>query len=187
MSQALAFPEPGHPTWLDAPGLSTRGLGLRPATDADLPFLRGLYAGSRAAELEAVPWPRAAKDAFCDSQFVLQHQHYVAHCVPAAFLVVSHDGHDIGRLYLHWTHDALHVVDLTLDPATQGRGLGTRLLRWIQSVATEAGFATVTLHVAEHNERAFALYRRLGFREQSPGEGGHRRMCWQPVHGSELS
>ncbi len=180
MTQALAFPSPAQPTWLDTPGLSSSGLGLRLATESDLPFLRGLYAKSRAHELAHVPWPDAAKGAFCDSQFVLQHRHYVAHCVPAVFLVVLHEDRMVGRLYLHWTPDALRIVDLLLDAATQGQGIGTVLLRWTQAVAIHAGFDAVGLHVGAHNDRAYALYRRLGFREEAPDAGGHRRMAWRP-------
>lgn len=188
MTQALAFPSPAHPTWLETPGLSSSGLGLRLATESDLPFLRGLYAQSRAHELAHVPWPDAAKGDFCDSQFVLQHRHYVAHCIPAAFLVVLQEGRAVGRLYLHWTSDELRIVDLLLDAATQRLGIGTALLRWVQAVAIHAGFRVVSLHVGEHNDRAYALYRRLGFREEAPGEGGHRRMVWRlPVAGIPVS
>lgn len=188
MTLALAFPAPAHATWLETPGLAQAGLGLRLAKEADLPFLRGLYAQSRAPELALVPWPEDAKRAFCDSQFVLQHRHYVAHCVPAAFLVVLREGRLVGRLYLHWTADDLRIVDLLLDAATQGRGLGSTLLHWTQEAAIAARIDTVSLHVGQHNDRAHGLYRRLGFREEQAGQGSHRRMVWrQPASGMPVS
>ncbi|MHB1056904.1 MAG: GNAT family N-acetyltransferase [Rhodanobacter sp.] len=175
----LAFPAPVHPAWLETPGLQQSGLGLRPASESDLPFLHGVYASSRAEELAGVPWPEAAKRAFCESQFVLQHCHYVAHCVPAAFLIVLLDGKPVGRLYLHWTTADLRIVDIALDAPTRGHGVGTALLRWLQAAALGAGVETLSLHVDRHNRGAYRLYRRLGFRDESV-HGGHLRMAWSP-------
>ena len=42
---------------------------LRPATPADLPFLKQVYASSRSAELAATAWTEAEKQIFCDEQF----------------------------------------------------------------------------------------------------------------------
>jgi ribosomal protein S18 acetylase RimI-like enzyme len=179
MTQALAFPSPALPSWLDASGLSQAGLSVRTAGDADLPYLRGLYAQSRADELASVPWPDAARRAFCDSQFDLQHRHYLTHGTPGLFLIVRREGRSIGRLYLHWTSEELRIVDLLIDASTQGQGVGSTLLRWLQDLATKAGFGAVSLHVGDHNERAYALYRRLNFESETAGDRGHRRMVWR--------
>ena len=189
MAEALAFPSLAQPAWLETPGLSRSGLGLRAAGESDLPFLRDLYAESRAAELAHVPWPAPVKRTFCDSQFALQHRHYVAHCVPAAFLVVLFEGRFVGRLYLHWTPDDLHIIDILLGAATRGRGVGSALLRWIQTAALGAGVDTLSLHVERHNGGAYRLYRRLGFREEEGGHGGHRHMVWRrsPSTGTPVS
>lgn len=181
MTPALAFPESAQPAWLRWQGVLPAALDLRPATDSDLPFLRALYAGSRAQELARVPWPETAKRAFCDSQFELQHRHYVSNCRPAAFLVVTRDGCDVGRLTLHWVgSEELRIVDLLLDDATQGQGVGTTLLRWIQAAANGGGFAAVSLQVSVLNDRAYGLYGRLGFVEEPSSDDGHRRMSWRP-------
>jgi len=180
MTEALAFPAPAQPAWLETPGLSQSGLVLRAAGATDLPFLRNLFAESRAAELAHVPWPESVKRAFCDSQFVLQHRHYLALCVPAAFLVVLLGGRPVGRLYLHWTSGDLRIVDVLLDAATRRRGVGSTLLRWAQAVASSAGVGTLSLHVERYNEGAYRLYCRLGFCEEDSPYPGHRRMVWRP-------
>lgn len=178
-TEALAFPAPALPAWLDTSGLAKSGLALMPAAASDLPFLRDLYAASRAAELAGVPWPDGVKRAFCDSQFVLQHRHYVAHCVPALFLIVQRAGRPIGRLYLHWTSSELRIVDILLDARVRGRGIGSALLGWAQAAAQVLGAEALSLHVERHNEGACRLYRRLGFHEQGR-HGTHLRMAWSP-------
>ena len=179
MNEALTFPAPARPAWLETPGLSQSGLRLRPAEATDLPFLRDLYASSRDAELACIPWPDAAKRAFCDDQFALQHHHYVTHCVPATFLIVMLQYKPAGRFYLHWTPNELRVVDILLAAAVRGRGIGSALLRWAQAITVDAGIGTLNLHVEQQNSAAYRLYQRLGFHEQDVG-GGHACMAWSP-------
>lgn len=187
MTPALAFPAAPTAAWLDTPGLDESGLALRPATDEDLPFLRDLYAESRATELAAMPWPAQAKRAFCESQFVLQHRHYVAHYVPAAFLIVLHRGEAVGRLYLHAAAREMRIIDVLLAAAARGRGIGSALLRWVQAAAVRSGAEALSLHVMQTNRGAFELYRRLGFLECG-AEDGHLRMAWRPpVSDGQLS
>lgn len=179
----LAFPERAPPAWLETPGLEKSGLSLRPAKAVDLPLLRALYAESRASELRAVPWPAAAKRAFCDSQFALQHRHYVTQTPPGVFLIVSGQGQFAGRFYLQQTERDLRVVDILLAAAHRSRGWGSALLRWTQAVASTLGVETLSLHVEQHNDGAFRLYRRLGFCEESSSHVGYRRMAWRPPPG----
>lgn len=179
MNEALALPAPAHPAWLETPGLSQSGLRLRAADATDLPFLRDLYASSRDGELATIPWPDAAKRAFCDNQFALQHHHYVTHFVPAAFLIVLLDDKPAGRFYLHWTPSELRVVDILLAAGVRGRGVGSALLRWAQTVTVNARIGMLSLHVEQHNSAAYRLYQRLGFHAQDQ-VGGHVRMAWSP-------
>lgn len=144
--------------------LARLGLELRAAQAADEIFLRALYRSFRTAEVAAAPWPNAVISAFVDNQFALQHRHFTREFPDADFLIVMLGGEPIGRLYLHRRDDALHVVDIGLDPLWRGRGVGRALLQWSAELARREGLARVTLAVASDNPRAFALYRRLGFR-----------------------
>lgn len=176
---ALSFPTPAPPPWLDLPGRVASGLQLRPACADDLPFLRELYASSRAAELACMPWPEQAKRAFCDGQFDLQHRHYLAYAIPGAFTIVMRDDQPVGRLYLHWTPAELRIVDIQLLPGAQGQGIGSTLLRWLQSLLPQAGIASLGLHVLQHNTAAHQLYQRLGFHALEVHDM-HVRMAWSP-------
>jgi len=156
--------------------LVPEGLELRRATDGDAPFLRRLYADSRADELAIVPWPEAALEAFLDSQFSLQHRHYVTHFARADFFIVERRGVPVGRFYVDDRDDRRHVVDISLCIGDQRKGYGTRLMQALMSRAARAG-QSVTLHVSQANHHAQAFYRRLGF--QVIGENGsHLAMQW---------
>ncbi|WP_426269889.1 N-acetyltransferase family protein [Dyella kyungheensis] len=181
--EAQGFPEPALPPWLDLPGRIASGLQLRLARADDLPFLRELYTSSRAAELACMPWPEQAKRAFCDSQFDLQHRHYLSYTMPGAFTVVMRDDRAVGRLYLQWTPTELHIVDILLLPDAQGQGIGSTLLRWLQSLLPQAGVASLALQVLQHNTAAHQLYRRLGFQAREI-HGMHVSMAWTPPNAS---
>jgi len=138
------------------------GLSLRRAGESDLPFLRRLYGDVRAEELAAVPWAGDTRARFLDSQFALQHTHYVTHFPRGDFLVVERDGRAVGRLYLDEREADVHIVDIGLLSSVRGHGIGTTLLRrQMTRVATRGGGVTLQVDVA--NVRARALYRRLGF------------------------
>ena len=154
--------------------LRERGFGLRPATAADMPFLAALYASNRATELASVPWPESARRAFLDSQFALQHRHYVQHYPEADFLVITRAGQPQGRLYLHRGIEEDLVIDISLLPACCGLGVGSALLAGVVQRAQKAALG-VQLHVLHTNTAARRLYERLGF--QVVGDtGSHLHM-----------
>ena len=53
--------------------------GLKQRSEADMPFLRLLYAQTREDELAPVPWTAQQKEAFLADQFNKQHSHYLQH------------------------------------------------------------------------------------------------------------
>jgi ribosomal protein S18 acetylase RimI-like enzyme len=178
MPEALPPFPAAHADHLRAPpDLRDRGIRLRPAAEADLPFLRELYAGTRADELAALPWPASVRQAFLDSQFDLQHRHYVTHFGSADFMVVEDDSGSAGRLYLLRTPPDFHLVDIALSTFAQRGGTGRALITHIQQQAAAAGCG-VDLHVDRRNADARRLYERLGFLATDTG-GSHLPMHWR--------
>ncbi|HEU5090539.1 MAG TPA: GNAT family N-acetyltransferase [Roseiflexaceae bacterium] len=143
------------------PHMPSVELAVRPIRDGDLPFLRELYAASRAAELAPVPWTPEQKRAFLDSQFDAQHAHYQQHYPNAAFDLILVNGEPAGRVYLDRRATDLRVVDIVLLPKFQRKGIGSAFLRAIAAYADSEGMTT-SLHVEQFNP-ALALYARLGF------------------------
>ncbi len=61
--------------------------------------------------------------------------------------------------------DELHLLNLTVAPEWQGRGLGSELLQAVCEHAVARGMAQLWLEVRQSNQRARSLYRHRGFQE----------------------
>jgi ribosomal protein S18 acetylase RimI-like enzyme len=81
----------------------------------------------------------------------------------AAFDVILVDGQPAGRLYVSREDDEIRIVDIALLPEYCNRGIGTTLLKGLQSEAAAAG-KPLRIHVERFNP-ALRLYERLGFRQ----------------------
>jgi ribosomal-protein-alanine N-acetyltransferase len=73
-----------------------------------------------------------------------------------------------------------HLLNLCIDPACQGRGLGRRLLELLLRRAAARTARTVFLEVRPSNQRALRLYRAAGF-----DEIGHRKDYYPDGAGRE--
>jgi ribosomal protein S18 acetylase RimI-like enzyme len=156
------------------------GVALRPATDADLPFLAELYASTRREEVAQVPWSDEQKEAFLRWQFESQHAHYLEHYPDCDRRVIERGGTPVGRLYVDRWESEIRLVDVALLPAHRGGGLGGALLTRLLDEGRASG-KPVSIHV-EYNNPALRLYRRLGFR-QVDSNGIYYLMRWEPEGG----
>jgi [ribosomal protein S18]-alanine N-acetyltransferase len=75
------------------------------------------------------------------------------------------DGELIGYFVALPGVDELHLLNLTVKPAQQGKGHGSELLEAVRAHARARGLGALWLEVRGSNERARALYRRRGFAE----------------------
>ena len=157
--------------------LSRLGLSARDASEQDGPFLRALYATARPDAALLAQWPAPAREAFLDSQFRFQSLGYREAYPRADFLVLEQHGELVGRVILDRGPQEWCLVDIAFVPAVREQGLGTIMLRAVQTAAAEAGAAEVNLHV-EIGNRARAFYERLGFVETDSESGAHIAMRW---------
>ncbi len=152
----------GPPAFALPEALLSRGLRLRPETDADLPFLMQVFASTRADELAIVPWSEEQKRAFLIQQFTAQRKHYYAYFPDTAFDIIELHGTPIGRLYVDERETRVHVIDIVVMPGSRDGGIGTALLTAIQDHARARGKG-VDIFVERINP-AKSLYDRLGFK-----------------------
>jgi GNAT superfamily N-acetyltransferase len=136
-------------------------ISLRPITDADMLFLKTLYATTREAELERVNWTPEQKAAFIDHQFNAQHEHWQTNYTNTSWDVIERDGKPIGRLYVARWQEEIRIVDIALIPEARSGGLGEKLIRALFDEGDRSG-RKVTVHVEIYNP-AKRLYERMGF------------------------
>lgn len=85
-------------------------------------------------------------------------------------------GHGVINLIL----DEAHLLNITVKPQSQGRGLGLRLLEHLMARAWERGGKECFLEVRASNGPAYRLYERYGFNEI-----GRRRGYYPSADGRE--
>jgi ribosomal protein S18 acetylase RimI-like enzyme len=153
----------------------------RSAVAGDVDLLRALFVGAR-PELALLP-PEIRAD-MLDLQFRAQRSQYAASYPDARQEVVVADGAAVGQLLLDDSSEVVRVVDVSVEPAHRGIGIGSAVLRHVVAEAHASGRA-VRLSVWSENAAAQRLYASLGFETVVPRPGpGHVEMVC-PVPGEE--
>jgi GNAT superfamily N-acetyltransferase len=126
----------------------------RPATVEDTEFARRVHhaAYRDVVERQFGPWDEAVQNWFFDSDWRdAQHEIVLVDGTPCGYVSIEERAADI------------HVRELVVAPAFQGRGIGTTIL---QDLIERARVRGVPIRLGTHRvNRANHLYRRLGFRE----------------------
>ncbi|MCU9951542.1 ribosomal protein S18-alanine N-acetyltransferase [Pseudomonas solani] len=86
----------------------------------------------------------------------------------------------VGHGVINVIIDEAHLLNITVKPESQGRGLGLRLLEHLMKRALELKAGECFLEVRASNESAYRLYERYGFNEI-----GRRRGYYPAVGGRE--
>mgnify|MGYP000849704871 FL=1 len=163
---------------------ASRGVALRAECGNDEAFVFTLFVEARAPGFANIPLEPAQRDALLRQQFTLQTTQYRRSFPAASFSIVEWGAASIGRLYVDRLAPSMHVIDVALLRAWQGRGIGSRLLGELQEEARVAGRA-VSLHV-ERASPAQSLYLRLGFRVLRD-KGVYLEMEWRPAPGGRAA
>jgi [ribosomal protein S18]-alanine N-acetyltransferase len=124
--------------------MSTDSLTIRPLGYADLPQVIAIER-------------RAFPTAWSLGMFVLELSKPSGICLAAI-----RDAKVVGYLICARYADVWHLMNIAVDPAVRGQGIGTALLE--QMVARAGEDAAYTLEVRPSNATAIALYERFGFR-----------------------
>lgn len=137
------------------------GIGLRPATAADSEFCFSLHRAAMGEYVAAVwGWEEQTQREYHDRGFD-----------PGSWQIVTADGADIGMLHVDGRPAEMYLARIEILPGWQGRGIGTALIRALIDQAGQHG-QDLVLDVLAVNDRARALYRRLGMTEQAVHSGG---------------
>jgi ribosomal protein S18 acetylase RimI-like enzyme len=127
---------------------------LRRAVAADEGFCYQVHRAAMREYVDAVwGWDEAVQRAFHQRGFQPQNTQ-----------IIIVDGADAGVVVLEQGPEAVNLARIAVDPTWQGRGVGTTVVSALMDEAAASG-RRVELEVFEINDRARALYERLGFRE----------------------
>ncbi len=90
------------------------------------------------------------------------------------FIVLEHGGGLAAGVFLDLRAGSAYLGMLSVDPAFQGVGLGTRLVRIVEALAEAAGCDEVTLRIINLREELGRWYRSLGYAECGTSPYEHR-------------
>ena len=93
----------------------------------------------------------------------------------ALVVVARAPGRLAGFAIMRYGDDDAHLDLLGVDPRDRGRGVGRRLVEWLEKPALVAGITSVYLEVRESNRDAQGFYERLGYRTLERLEGYYQR------------
>jgi GNAT superfamily N-acetyltransferase len=150
---------------------------LRNALAEDEPFLREVYACTRAQELALVPWNDEQREAFLRMQFDAQHSHYLAQFPEASYEIILQEAEPIGRVYVDRTEADIRVMDITILPTYRRGGIGTSLIR--ELLAEGARTAKAVSIWVEYFNPSLTLFERLGF-SRIQEDGYNLLLEWRP-------
>jgi GNAT superfamily N-acetyltransferase len=71
----------------------------------------------------------------------------------------------VGCVYLKCSRERAYFGMLSIDPAKQGRGLGTRLIAAAEQRARDLGCGFMDIHIVNLREELPPYYRRLGYQD----------------------
>jgi ribosomal-protein-alanine N-acetyltransferase len=85
--------------------------------------------------------------------------------------VLTMDEQAIGYGVMSVVVDEAHILNISIDPKWQRRGLGMKLMQRLLKVARQHGAETVFLEVRVSNHAALRLYEKVGFVEVGQRKG----------------
>jgi ribosomal protein S18 acetylase RimI-like enzyme len=142
---------------------------LVPTTPADAPWLERLRRAVYRELFEAT-WGGWDED---------RHRRHFAACLErGGIFAIEIDGARVGMVQRFEHRDTIEIGELQVEPEYQGRGIGTQVLRDTMTAA-DARKRKVILRTGIRNQRAIALYHRLGFQSVARTET-HEQMEWTP-------
>ncbi|KPN97726.1 GNAT family N-acetyltransferase [Lysinibacillus sp. ZYM-1] len=149
---------------------------LKSITKEDEAFLYEIYASTRNQEVDSWGWSAEQKGLFLEMQWRAQQASYNQQFPGASHSIIAVGEQYVGRLLADELSDYHHLIDISILPSYQGKGIGTFLIAQLLQKARE-GNKPVILQVF-HTNPARNLYERLGFQVASSDEI-YLKMRWE--------
>lgn len=151
---------------------------LEPVVKADEPFLFQVYISTRQQEIESWGWSSEQIESFLSMQWQAQKLYYSQKFPKSNHYIILYENEYAGRCVIVDLPEYLHLIDLSILPSYQGKGIGTFILELLQQKASKGG-KPITLQVF-HENSAMLLYGKLGF-QVVEANGIYVKMQWQEI------
>lgn len=151
---------------------------IRTARPGDEAFQFALFRARRAGMFELAGLPAPVIDNLLSLQYRARGESYRGSFPDARWSIVECAGEPIGELVIDEDVDALHIVDITLAPDHQGRGIGPLLLRAYLDDGVSRGGVRAIADVG--NAASRKMFARLGFLERPCGDEANVELRWRP-------
>jgi ribosomal protein S18 acetylase RimI-like enzyme len=130
------------------------GIALRPATPADSEFCYQLHKAAMGGYVTAIwGWDEQVQRDFHTRAFN-----------PGRWQIITAGGTDLGMIDVEYRPAEIYLARIEVCPGHQGQGIGTHLISALIDEAGQKG-QDLVLDVLTVNQRAQALYQRLGMTE----------------------
>ncbi|MFX0122195.1 MAG: GNAT family N-acetyltransferase [Candidatus Hodarchaeota archaeon] len=128
-------------------------INLRPATPDDLEFLYNLKKQTLKQYItQTWGWDEN-----------VQLDYHKKNFEPGKYHIIQEDGKDIGCISIEEQPNKIMLNIIEITPGHQNKGIGTKLIRDLIRKGSQAK-KPVELQVLKVNQRAFQLYKSLGFK-----------------------
>jgi ribosomal-protein-alanine N-acetyltransferase len=91
-------------------------------------------------------------------------------------LTAKSDGELLGFAIMQFADETAHLNLFAVDSASRRRGIGKRLLGWLEQTAITAGTFLIRLELRATNADARGFYEAVGYREMARVPGYYQRM-----------
>ncbi|WP_411345858.1 GNAT family N-acetyltransferase [Paenibacillus sp. WLX1005] len=136
-------------------------MNVKAATEQDASFLFELFASQKIAELGLDHLEPSLKNSIISMQWNARNQSYLQTFPGMKHFIIMHNNEPVGSLVTNDTLQEIHIIDILISPSFRNLGIGTLLLKQLQSDASQQN-VPLRLHVALNNA-AKRLYERMGF------------------------
>jgi GNAT superfamily N-acetyltransferase len=153
-------------------------ISLRVIAPEDSKFLLILYKSSRGEDLRGLGWDEQRISEFLDMQYAAQQRFHATEYKKAIDQIVLRGSEPVGRVTFEPREHEIRCVEVALMPEHRNAGIGTRLIRELQTEAKRQK-KPLRLQVIRFS-RSVSLFERLGFQRISE-TGTHFQMEWSPA------
>lgn len=140
-------------------------------------FTEYISIAARLSQFSALPSPVA--QSLAAQQAKIQEATWITGYPGLERSVITLDERPVGRLYLQRKSSGLWIVDITLAPEYQRKGIGGAVIDLVKEMAKEEPHMTVRAHVMKSNHGSRQMFEKAGF-STTADAGAYMEISWFP-------